>query len=207
MAQLIGALIAAAYGSMTALRPRTPLFYRIVFLAVLTGLMGDVYAVLFRLLWSGKNGGFHVGYLGYAGMFFFLLSSYYGAMNSLADDGRPQLRVFRLAAGAAFAAFMLAALWLMRVYDKPAWLLIVIVPMALTLYFAVKHLIFPDVEMGIIRVMRPYNALAAALCVSMMLRLMAASGTALEAAGSVCTGVLLAVCMPVAGNGVRKWST
>lgn len=207
MAELIGALIASIYGSFTALRPKTPLFYRIIFFAMLACLMGNVYTLLHGLLWSREIGGFHVGYLGYTGMFFFLHSAYYGAINSLGDGGEAELRKYRLFAGAACIVFLLAAVWLTFLFSKEFWLFIVLVPMCLTLYFAVKHLLLPDVEMGVIRVLRPYNALVIALSVGMMLRLLSPAGSVQETVSGVLSGLLLAVIMPVVRNGVRKWST
>lgn len=207
MAELIGALIASVYGGLTAFRPKTPLFYRIVLFAMLTCLIGNIYTVLYGLLWVQGEGGFHVGYLGYSGMFFFLYSSYYGAINSLADGKEREFRGFRLTAGALAFMFFVASVWMMRLFGKALWLHIVVIPMSFSVYFAIKHLVLPDVEMGIIRVMRPYNALIIALCVSMMLRLLSDAGSVLNTASSVCTGVLLAACMPVVRNGVRKWFT
>jgi len=204
-AELIGALVASIFGICTVFRKKTPLFYKIVFFAVLTCLMGNSYTVLYRLLWQRSDSGFHVGYLGYIGMFFFLHSSYYGAINSLADGKQPELRHFRAAAGIVTAGFFVGAVLLMYLFSKPLWMYIVVIPITLTMYYAVKHLIIPDVEMGIIRVMRPYNGLIVCLCICMMLRIFSVSGSVLETASSVCTGILLVLCMVTARNGVRKW--
>ena len=204
-AELIGALAASAFGILTVLGKRTPLFYKIIFFAVLTCLMGNIYTALYNLLWQPDGTGFHVGYLGYLGMFFFLYSSYYGAINSLADGGQAEFRKFRLLAGLAAAVFFAGSVVLMYCSGKPAWMCIVVVPMAFTLYFATKLLIIPDVDMGIIRVMRLYNGWIIALCVAMILRILSEPGSMLEAVSSLCAGVLLALCLPVARNGVQKW--
>lgn len=205
IAELIGALAASVYGCCTVFRRKTPLFYRILFFAVLTCLMGNVYTVLYGLLWQPGDTGFHVGYLGYIGMFFFLYSSYYGAIDSLADGKQPALRRYRLAAGIAAGAFFIGSVLLMVFSGKAFWMYLMVIPMGFTAYFAMKHLIIPDVEMGIIQVMRPYNAVIIGLCVSMMLRMISASGSVLETVSGICTGLLLAFCLPVARNGVRKW--
>lgn len=202
--ELCGALVASIFGACTAFRKKTPLFYKILFFAALTCLMGNIYTLCYGLLWQQGDGGFHVGYLGYLGMFFFLYSSYYGAINSLADGGQRELRRYRIAAGCAATACFLAAL-LMLFFGRAIWLCIVVIPMGCTLYFAVKLLVMPDVEMGIIRVMRPYNALVAALCVCMLVRLLSEAGSAIQTISSVCAGILLAFSLPLARNGVRKW--
>lgn len=205
IAELIGALIAVGYGCCTVFRKKTPLFYRIIFFAMITCLMGNVYTMLYGLLWHEDDVGFHVGYLTYIGIFFFLYSSYYGALDSLADGGEPEYRQFRLIAGTAAVIFFMAAVLLINFYGREFWMLLLVIPASLTLYFAVKHLIIPDVEMGIIKVMRPYNAVVIGLCISMMLRILSVSGSVAEISSSICAGILLALCMPVARKGVKKW--
>lgn len=205
IAELAGSLIASVYGFCTIFRKKKPLFYNILFFSMLTCMIGNIYTVLHELLWQSADIGFHVGYLGYTGMFFFLHSSYYGALDSLADGNQPELNRFRIVAKIVTATFLFSSVLLMHYFCKQFWLYIVVVPMAFTIYFATKHLIIPDVEMGIIKVMRPYNALIICLCICMMLRITSASDSILETISSICTGILLAICMPVARNGVCKW--
>ena len=200
-----GALISSVYGCCTVFRKKTPLFYKIIFFAMLTCLMGNIYTLLYGLLWHQGDTGFHVGYLGTVGMFFFLYSSYYGAINSLADGKQPEFRFFRIAAGIVAVGFFIGSLLLMYFSGKAFWMIIVVIPMSFTVYFAMKHLIIPDVDMGIVKVMRPYNAVIIGLCFSMMFSMISKSGSVLETVSRICTGILLAVCLPMARNGVRKW--
>ena len=79
-------------------------------------------------------------------------------------------------------------------------------PIAPTLYFSIKHLILPDVDLGIIRVMRPYNACVIVFCmVQVLLQAPACTGLDIRAAGSVLSSVLLMTLLPMAEMGVRKW--
>lgn len=205
IAELVGSLIASIYGGYTCFQKKIPLFYRIVVFSALTSLLGNVYTVLYEHLWQPAETGFHIGYLGYVGMFFFLYSSYYGALDNLADGKQPELRRFRVAAGIAAAAFFVGSVLLLYFGNKAYWMYIVLIPMSFTVYFAVKHLIIPDIEMGIIKVMRLYNALVVGICVCMLLRFAAVPDSMLETLGGIGTGILLSVCLPVARNGVRKW--
>lgn len=205
IAELIGSLIAVIYGACSCYRKKTPLFYKIVFYSALTCLIGNIYTLLYGILWWPVGSEFHIGYLGYVGMFFFLYSSYYGAIDSLADGKQPELRRFRAVAVIIAAAFFVASALLIFFGGKAFWKGIIVIPVSLTLYFAMKHLIIPDVDMGIIKVMRPYNALVICLCICMMLRLVSMPYSMLGTVSSICTGVLLAVYLPVARNGVRKW--
>ena len=205
IAELIGALIASIYGIGTAFRNKMPLFYKIILFSMLTCFMGNIYTLLYEFLWQQGDRSFHVGHLGYIGMFFFLFSSYYGAFDSLADGKQPKLRRFRLFAGLVAVLYFAVSVFLMALSGKELWRYLVLLPMSFTLYFAAKHLIIPDVDMGIIKVMRPYNALIIALCIVMMLGLFSAPGSKFELICSIGTGFLMAACLPIARNGVRKW--
>ena len=98
--RLAGAFAALLFGLCTAFRPKTPLFYKIIFFGVASCFLGSCYEALASLLRPSAVQGFHVGWLGHVGLFFFLYSSYYGAFNSLADSGE---RDWRLAPGQQLA--------------------------------------------------------------------------------------------------------
>ena len=155
-----GAAAALVWGLCTAFRPRVPLYYKIVFFGMASCFLGSCYEALARLLEPSAAEGFHVGYFGYIGLFFFLYSSYYGAINSLADGGGREFRRYRLIAGLAAAligASGLCGAWLAS--EQHVLLTIFILPVTMAAYFAAKLLIMPDVELGIIAAMRPFNAL------------------------------------------------
>lgn len=201
----IGVLAAAVFGLCTAFRKRTPLFYKILFLSMATCLIGTVYSLLYDFLWTQTYFGFHVGYFGFVGMFFFLYSAYYGAYDSIADGDEPSIRKYRLTAKIFTAVYFCVSVFLLLLFKKGLWMLCVHIPMTFTFYFAVKHLIVPDVEMGIIKVMRPFNAVIIGICLLMSGYFYAFPHTQLKTIFAVATGCLLAIVLPVARNGVRKW--
>ncbi len=205
MLELVGSLIATIYGGCTCFHKKVPLFYRILWYAGLTCLIGNIYTALYVFLWQSEDVSFHIGYLGYIGMFFFLFSSYYGALDSLVDGKQTEFRWFRRTAGFIAGLFLAGSTLLMYFGNQEFWKYLVIVPMTFTMYFAVKHLIMPDIEMGYIRVLRTYNILIIALCICMMLRIVSVQDSVLENISSICIGILLAVYLPVARMGVRKW--
>lgn len=200
-----GALVAVIFGIFTAFRKRTPLFYKILFFSMVTCLMGAVYSMLYDFLWTRSYFGFHVGYLGFVGMFFFLYSAYYGAYDSIADGKETFTRKYRVTASILAVCCFLVSLFLVKLFMKGMWMLCLHIPMSLTFYFAVKHLIIPDVEMGIIKVMRSFNAVIIMLCLVMTVYFYAFPHTQLKTISGIGTGILLAVSLPVARNGVRKW--
>lgn len=147
--------LSCVYGLFTSLRPKTPLFYKIVTYGFGSYFLGTAYSILYTTLVPG-NTGFHAGYLGYVGTFFFLFSSYFGALDRLADGRETAYRIYRIAA--------LIPSFLIIICGGTLWKRLLLLPVAATAYFTCKHLVLPDVDMGIIRVMRPYNAVLLLFC-------------------------------------------
>ena len=140
-------------------------------------------------------------------MWFFLFSSYFGAIDRLADGGEPMYLPYRLAALAAPLAVLGLTAWSVTSYgpDASLPLLLPVVPMGLTLYFALKHLLLPDVETGIIRVMRPYNALVILLGLGQTAMLFPGLPGTAQSVVTLLVCVLLTAMLPMAEMGVRKW--
>ena len=203
-----GASAALLFGLCTAFRPKTPLFYKIVFFGTASCFLGSCYEALARLLRPSAVQGFHVGWLGYVGLFFFLCSSYYGAINSLADSGDRQFRKYRLMAGTIAAAVL--ALGLTGVFwrgEQYGLLSIFTLPVTMAAYFAAKLLLMPDVELGIITAMRPFNALALLLCAVQLTQFCWSPAGLAGWLMAAAEGLLLLAALPVARTGVRKWFT
>lgn len=201
-----GASAALAFGLSTAFRPKTPLYYKIVFFGMASAFLGSCYEALAGFIEPSAAEGFHVGWLGRIGLFFFLYSSYYGAINSLADSGGKEFRAYRLAAGAGagiVGAIGLCGAWLGP--GLPLLLALFTFPAAMTAYFAGKLLIMPDVELGIIAAMRPFNALVLLLCLVRVAEFCWDMGGAAGWALAALDALLLAAALPAARMGVRKW--
>lgn len=204
--RLAGASFALFFGLCTAFRPKTPLFYKIIFFGFASCFLGSCYEALALLLRPSALQGFHVGWLGYVGLFFFLVSSYYGAINSLADSGDREFRKYRLAAGAAAAAILALGLagTLWR-GEQPLLLGLFTLPAAMSAYFAAKLLIMPDVELGIIAAMRPFNALVVLLCAVQLTRFCWSPGGPAGYLLAGAEGLLLLAALPAARRGVGQW--
>lgn len=205
VALLVGSVPAAAYALVTLRRDRLPLFYEIVAYALGAYALGALYGFLRA---SGVAGDAAsdtslVGYLGYAGAFFFLLSSYYGAMDSLADERSRKMRPRRAAAFACALALFVAGAGILLSLGRPV-AAAVMAPVAATSHFALKHLLSPDVEMGLVEALRPYNATVLACCVVQPLVLAGLPGAA-GVVASLAQAALL-VSMPIlARRGVLRW--
>lgn len=202
-----GASAAMIYGSCTVFNKKTPLFYKIVYFAMASGWMGSLYQLLGEMFMPYAVEGFHVGYFGYIGMFFFLLSSYYGSIDSLADSGERCYQKYRIAASVIPLLMIVGTIWGVLAGNVNMKVLTVIwmVPLTGTAYYSGKHLIMPDVEHGIIAVMRLYNAVIMLLCVMQCLLLLLPQKRELEPVLEVSRAVLLGIALPMARKGVHKW--
>lgn len=205
--KLVGATIALIFGLCTAFRKRTPLYYKIVFFAMASFFLGTGYYALASVLLPEALQGFHVGYFGTIGMFFFLYSSYYGAINSLADGKEKCYWPYRFAAALLAGSLGLLALWRVWTMETGQHVLqtVLLIPIVATAYFAFKHLIFPDVEMGIIAAMRIFNAMIFGLCLLQLLEISFSLEGILGRGISLCSGLIAAFCLPAARNGVKRW--
>ena len=207
MIQLAASLVSVIYGGIACLRHRQPLFFKIL----LYGLISYFFGALFTACYTAVHGvipaGFHVGYFGHIGAYFFLFSSYYGAIDRLADGWEAKYRIIRVAS--AVPAIVPAAL-LVRGIAKYGLstmlpLLMLILPVTFTLYYAVKHLVFPDVEMGIIRVMRPYNGCVILFSSAELVGQFHFLPGSVRTASAVLSCLFLVLLLPLAERGVRKW--
>ena len=166
------------------------------------------------LLWTGGSltERFQLGSLGTMGAFAFFFSANYGQIDSLVDDGGKAFRKYRVIA------------FVSQVYVVAAVVIVAVSPAALAFkiscgvvcwmigaagYFHVKHLLIPDVDYGVVRCLRSYNALSIVMSVLIMLEMIAMAyeiDVLLYASGVGLCAVTLAL-VPVMDRGVKKWTT
>ena len=166
------------------------------------------------LLWTGGmlTEHFQLGCLGTIGAFAFFFSANFGQIDSLVDGGEAQYRKHRIIAliGPIYVVSMLIPIMVSpatRVFKIGSGVVSCIIGAAC--YFHVKHLIIPDVDYGVVRCLRGYNALAVVLSVMSMWELIAlawSADTSLYISGiGLCAASLALV--PVMDRGVKKWTT
>lgn len=112
--QLASSLAAVLLSLALCLRQKQPLFFKILFYGLISYCFGTLFSFCYTFVYKAPPAGFHIGYLGQTGMYFFLLSSYYGAIDRLADGGERQYRGYRLLALAAPLVFLLFLLSLLH---------------------------------------------------------------------------------------------
>ena len=166
------------------------------------------------LLWTGGSltEYFHLGYLGAMGAFAYFFSANYGTIDSLVDSGGKEFRKYRIISSASevyVLAMMLSILLSPAVLAFKISSAVVCWIIGAACYFHIKHLMIPDVDYGVVRCLRPFNALAVALSVFAMLEMTALAWdqqVLLYISGiGLCVVTLLLV--PVMDRGVKKWWT
>ncbi len=198
-------------GAFRYLRPKKPLYASMIVLGLACVVLGRMFQCI--LLWTGGSltERFQIGVLGTAGAFAFFLSANYGQIDSLVDDGGKRFRKYRVVGWAGFlcilalyAAIALspAALPLKISFAVSALII------AAACCFHVKHLIIPDVDYGVVRCQRAYNALALVMGLASMAE-MAALAWGSEPLFLISGAVLCAAALtivPAMDRGVKKWT-
>ena len=173
---------------------------------------GRLYQVV-RLLTGGDIlHEFQLGILGVIGSLMFFFSANFGAIDSLADDKSKKYSKYRLIAFAApLAALALYIGFLLFLGAPRLWKIIGAVVtffIMQTTYYNLKHLIFPDVDYGVINCLKPYNAAVlfyALFCIADIIAMSRESQIAV-AIVSAEIGITVLLITPLLAKGVKKWT-
>ena len=199
------------YGYVQFFKPKKAVYPQMITLAVGCMAFGKLYQVV-RVLTGGEIfGQFQLGVLGYIGSLMFLFSANFGAMDRIADDKSKAFRKYRIIALAAPCA--VAVLYALFIFSTELPIMAQVVSAVTTVlamhasYYHLKHLIFPDVDYGVIKCLRPYNASALVytfLCLAEMIVIGTGSETAILIV-DILMGISLIDITVLAGRGIKKW--
>ena len=206
------AFIGFIYGIVKFFKPGKAVYAQMITLAVGCAAFGRLYQVV-RLLTGGDMfNGFQLGVFGVIGSLLFLLSANFGSMDSLADDKTKKFLKYRLISIAAPAAALILYIVFILLTDLPGSVKIasslVTVFVMQASYFHLKHLIFPDVDLGIIKCLRRYNLLALIytfLCLAEMIVIGLGNEVGIMIAGILIGAVVIGVIIS-AERGIKKWT-
>lgn len=211
LAVLVCSIVGFLFG-IDYLKPRRVLYAGMIVQGMICVALGRLFQC--ALLWTGGSltEHFQVGSLGVMGAFSFFFSSNYGQIDSLVDGGDKGFMKYRVIAliGPLYVVSMLIPI-LLSPASRSFRISCVVVSAVIgaACYFHVKHLVIPDVDYGVVRCQRRYNALAIVLSVLSMWELIAlavGSTALLFISGAGLCAVTLAL-VPVMDRGVKKWQT
>ena len=205
------AFVGFIYGSITSFKPKKAVYPQMITLAVGCMAFGKLYQVV-RLVTSGEIfGQFQLGVFGYIGSLLFLFSANYGAMDRIADDKSKAFRKYRIIGLAAPCVVAVLYAFFIFSTELPVMAQIVsVVTVVLAMnasYFHLKHLIFPDVDYGVIKCLRPYN-FSALIYTFLCLVEMIVIGTGNEISIliiDILMGVILIDIIVLSERGIKKW--
>lgn len=211
LAIFICVAVSFTYGAIRFFKKGKALYLQMIVGGIGCMMLSRAFQFLTLLTNSSFPSGFHVGMLGTVGAFLFFLSANYGQMDKLLDDGAPENRKYRiipLIAPCALAGIYAALFFIPASQNNRVIYGIVTLIIMFASYFNLKHLIFPDVEFGIIRSIRGYNLIA------LLLALLSTGETVLLSLNMQIPLLILyiAICVvsiaiiPILERGVKKWA-
>ncbi|MBQ7700221.1 MAG: hypothetical protein IJT49_07770 [Clostridia bacterium] len=208
----ICAFIGFIYGIVKFFKPRKAVYAQMITLAVGCVAFGRLYQVVRLLTGGDMTSGFQLGVFGVIGSLLFLFSANFGAMDSLADDRSREFIKYRLISLAAPVSALVLYIIFVWFTDLPrsvkiASALVTVFVMQAS-YFHLKHLIFPDVDLGIIKCLRRYNLLALIytfLCMAEMVVIGLGNETGILIVGVLIGSVMIGVIIS-AERGIKKWT-
>ena len=206
------AFIGFIYGMVKFFKPKKAVYPQMITFAVGCLAFGKLYQVV-RLLTGGDIiGEFQLGVFGVIGSLMFLFSANYGAMDSLADDRSKTFLKYRIIALAAPISAAVLYIIFILIADVPLFAKIISAVITILVmhagYYHLKHLIFPDVDYGVIKCLKPYNLLGliyAFLCMAEMIFIGLKSGVCVLITG-VLMGINLIGIVISAQRGIKKWT-
>lgn len=198
----------AAAGLRGILKKKKTLFLQILLAALICNLLIQAFAFCNRLAFETNGLDTIIGMLSSVGFMMFLFSADYGALDSLADSHTKELRKYRIAA-LVVAALVLAGTISAYFLRQSLSGLLVGLAMAPAAYIAFKQCIIPDIAVGFVRVMRPYNVVVLGIIGCQLVLLFVPSDLYAVPAGLLETAkqLLILFLMPTATKGVEKWFT
>ena len=200
------------YGIVKFFKPKKAVYLQMIALAVGCVAFGRLYQVV-RLLTGGDMfNGFQLGVFGVIGSLMFLFSANYGAMDSLADDKSKEFKKYRLISFAAPAAALILYILFILLTDLPGSVKIASALVTLFVmhasYYHLKHLVFPDVDYGVIKCLKPYNLLALIytfLCLAEMIVIGLGNEIGILTVGVLIGAIQIGVVISVE-RGMKKWT-
>ena len=216
IANIIGfvcALFGFIFGGIKFFRPRQALYAQMITLALGCNAFGRLFYIV-RLLTGGFiTGSVQLGFFGIVGSFMFFFSSNFGTLDSLLDDKSKEFKKFRLISLIAPAVFLaMYILFFLTADISTIWKIlgaVLTIFAALSAYYNLKHLIFPDVDFGVVKCLRPYNLLVLVYTLSVFVECIGLSrdNAVLTLICCIVTGVISAAMMPLIVRGLKKWRT
>ena len=208
----ICAFISFFYGIAKFFKPKKAIYAQMITLAAGCVAIGRLYQAVRLLTGGGITDEFQLGLFGVIGSLLFFFSANFGLMDSLADDGSKQYVKYRIIPVAAPAAAIALYLIFVLLADMPTITTItgavITLFVVLSSYYNLKHLIFPDVDYGVIKCLKMYNLLTliySFICIAEII-VIGKNNEIAYLVTAVIIGVLILIIVPSVERGIKKWT-
>ena len=218
ISEIIKALLFAAtaiWGMSVSFGKKGALFLQIVACGMGCMALGNIFVFALNVTAPEEalttlTTGFNIGLLGIFGMFAFIFSASYGQIDGLGDDKSPELRKYRLLALIAPGVNLIILLGIVFAGIELNMQIIypvLFLPAILASYYNLKHLIIPDVDLGILACIRKYNLVALIMTTLVLLSTAAKQYdiSALYSILNVLTGISAVTVFYFAKSGSEEW--
>lgn len=209
---LISTIFAFIYGIRHFFKKGTPFYLQSLTLAMGCHALGSLYHITVTIATELVLEGFNPSYLGHIGFFLFFITSSYGYMDRIIDDGSKALRKYKYIA--LLAPLFAILLFIPNLFVQDTMVstkityLIVWIPALASLYFNLKHALLPNIDYGFIKSIRPYNILSVCLGFAELLYLSAWNiyDPICMALSAILFSALTIATVFTAERGAKKWT-
>lgn len=168
ISQIVSTLLLAAsaiYGIAVSFKKKSILFAQIIASGVACLALGNIFTLMLRItapeeIKNSLTNGFNIGMLGVFGFFIFIFSAAFGQIDGLGDDRSKAMRKYRIIGILAVVPVIVSVVLIVLSPIGDTLKIVYAIlysPAALASYYNLKHLILPDVDLGIIACIRKYN--------------------------------------------------
>lgn len=218
ISQLILSLLltaSAIYGVTVSFKKKGVLFVQIIVSGVACLALGNIFTLILQVtapeeIVSSLTNGFNIGMLGIFGFFFFIFSAAFGQIDGLGDDRSKAFRKYRIIGVSAVIPVVICIVLIVfsPVQEKLKIVYAILyLPAALASYYNLKHMILPDVDLGIIACMRKYNLFMLITTIIILLSTVfkVYELTVLYGISSILVGVMGAIIIISAKRSAERW--
>ena len=197
---LIVAFCAVVFGVMTVFKQQTTLFYKIVVFSAGSYLLAVIYRVLYAILIPVPA--FHAGYLTYAGTFLFLLSGFFAEPKETFKGIKTRAKV-----PAMIPALVIIAWGVWNTTNGHSVLSqLLLIPVALTAYYAFLGLLIPSKAGEYAYAMRVYHIIVLLFCLMQPIMLVSMLTREHTTLPILFHSLLSAATVIIAYWGCKRWS-
>lgn len=158
---LICACIGLTYGLIIMFKKKQPMYFKLLSFPLACQVFSRAFYIITLLCYGELPDTFNIGLLGFAAFFLFLYLPNVGVMDHLLDESEKGFKKYRFLSliipAIEFAVSVAGLLYDSISISIRISFFVLSVFAGMAGYFNMKHLLFPDVEGGIVRTLRRFN--------------------------------------------------